>query len=329
MSDINIKLLDLIDKEYTVNEIVSELNISREQLYKCFRSLKKWGMDFNKKCYSSGDFIYVPKKEIYLPSNSVDIITEPKTDSFRAMILSDLHIGSRLENQLAWQKVYNYCIVNNIHIIIIVGDFVDGIKIGKEEDKLHNNPFEQMEYAARNYPFDSGILSFIIMGNHDIDLLLSYGIDFCEYLKNFRHDIIPIGYGRGRINIKNDKILLTHPLGIGIPCEHDLSSNFLLLKGHHHFFKTIIGANGSCSLSVPSLSNIFTSENEFMPGAIDLSIKFREGYFDIMHFEHLLIGEKVYSIGTTQCSISHGKDRKFSGPINNEEYLVRRKIKKD
>ena len=185
-----------------------------------------------------------------------------------------------------------------------------------------------MEYAARNYPFDPNILNFTLFGNHDIDALMSFGIDFTEYLKNFRHDIIPIGYGSGRINIKNDKILLAHPLGIGISNEHDLDSSYLLLKGHHHTFKSIIGTNGSCSITVPSLSNIFTPENVFLPGAIDLSIKFVDGYFDTIYCEHLLVGDRVYAISSTQHLVSRGKDKHNDTPIRYEEHLTKKRIKK-
>lgn len=330
MADLNVKILDLIEKKYTVNEIINELNISREQLYKVFRKFKKLGMDFNKKYYSSGDIVYVPNKEIYIPPkyNQVSIITEPKKDTFRALLISDLHIGNELECASAWEKIYNYCIINNIHIIIIAGDFLDGINIGRTDSKIHEHPFEQMEYAAKNYPFDPGILNFTLFGNHDIDALISFGIDVIEYFKNFRHDIVPIGYGSGIINIKNDKILLAHPLGIGVSCEHDLASNFLLIKGHHHAFRSIIGANGSCSISVPSLSNIFTTENVFLPGAIDLSIKFVDGYFDTIYFEHLLIGDKIYAISSMQHSVCYGKDKRTDIPIRHEEHLVKKRTKK-
>lgn len=330
MSDLNIKLLELIEKKYTVNEIVSELDISREQLYKVFRKLKKLGMDFNKKYYSSGDIVYLPKKEIFVPPNcnQVSIITEPKKDTFRALLTSDLHMGNELECATAWEKIYNYCIINNIHIIIIAGDFLDGINIGKTESKIHDHPFQQMEYAARNYPFDPNILNFTLFGNHDIDALISFGVDIVEYFKNFRHDIVPIGYGNGIINVKNEKILLAHPLGIGVSCEHDLDSRFLLIKGHHHAFRSIIGANGSCSISVPSLSNIFTSDNEFLPGAIDLSIKFKDGYFDTIYYEHLLIGDRIYAIGSMQHSLSYGKDKRLDIPVRYEEHLVKKRVKK-
>ena len=91
--------------------------------------------------------------------------------------------------------------------------------------------------------------------------------------------------------------------------------------------RSIISSNGSCSLYVPTLSNIFTSENEFLPGAIDLSIKFKEGSFETIYYEHLLIGNRVFSIANMQHSLSFGKDKRFNIPIMNEEILEKKRIK--
>lgn len=330
MSDINIKMLDLIDKKYTINEMIVELGISREEFLKELRRLKQIGMSFNKRFYSDGEIMYSVNKEIYVTpkNNHVNIITDTGTDSFRVLLISDLHIGNVLESIDAWHKAYDYCAVNNIHNIIIIGDFLDGINIGRVESKIHNHPIEQIEYALANYPFDKNISNFLILGNHDIDSLNSFGIDFSEYLKNYRYDIIPIGYGNGFVNIKNDRILLAHPLGIGVQFQHDLTSNFLLVKGHQHVAKSIIGANNNCSLTVPSLSNMFITENEFLPGAVALTIKFKEGYFDMIYYEHLLFGDRVYAVSSTQYSVKHSKDRNFDGPIKYEEDFGKRKIKK-
>ena len=66
MTDLYIRALNLIDKEFTINEMLMELQISREQLYTLFRKMKELGMNFKKKYYSSGDIIYIPNKEIYV-----------------------------------------------------------------------------------------------------------------------------------------------------------------------------------------------------------------------------------------------------------------------
>lgn len=327
MSDIFVKLLDLIDRGYTFSDIVSELNISHKQLYKLFRNLNQLGIGFDKKYYDSGDIIYLPKKEIDIPQkkNMVNIITDVNSDSFRVLLIADLHAGSEFENIKDWYDLYDYCIINNIHNIIIVGDFLDGINIGRTESKLHDNSLEQIKYATKNYPFDKNILNFIIFGNHDIDSLISYGVDFSTYLRNFRHDIVPIGYGNGVVNVKNDRILLAHPLCIGVSYTHDLTSNYLLVKGHQHTSKCIIGNNGNCSLYVPSLRNLFLTDNHFLPGAVDLTVKFKGGYFDTIYCRQLMVGDKIYNTNTVQFSVSHPKDRRFDLPIRNVENLCKKR----
>lgn len=330
MSDISLKLLNLINEEYTLNEITSLLGLSNDEIYKIFRDLKDIGINFNRSYYYSGDIVYLPKKELDLSSkkNCINLITKPEEEVFRAMVISDLHAGSIYESKDSWYKIYDYCIVNNIHNIIICGDFLDGISIGREDSKLHNNSIEQIEYALSNYPFDKNILNYVAFGNHDIDSLVSYGIDFEAYLNNYRHDIVSLGYGYGRINIKNDKIFVTHPLCIGYSNNIDLTSNYLLLKGHHHCTKSIIGTNGNCSLTVPSLSNIFVNDNAFLPGAIDLTIKFKKGYFDTVYYEHLLINDKIYTINSIQYNVMPSKDRKYDDHIKNEDDLVKRRTLK-
>lgn len=330
MSDMARKLIDLINSEYTLNEITSLLNLSHDKVYELFRELKLIGIDFNKSYYYSGDIVYLPRKEIdgVNKANTVNILTRPSDEAFRAMVVSDLHAGSIYERIDVWNKIYDYCIINNIHIIIVCGDLVDGITKGRPECKKHNSSLEQFEHFIINYPYDKNILNMVTFGNHDVDSITSFGIDLSTFLTSFRHDIVPVGYGFGRINIKNDKIFVTHPLCIGVNKNFDLTSNYLLLKGHHHCAKSIIGTNGNCSLTVPSISDIFLTEDEFLPGAIDLNIKFKNGYFDTIYYEHLLIRDRVYAVSSTQFSVTPSKDRKYDGIIRHEDDLIKRRTLK-
>ena len=330
MSELAVKLLELIKEGYMINDISHELGISHQEIYKIFRDLKQIGMKFDKRYYEDGEMIYIPKKDLSYSTkkSSANIITNQSCEHIKLMVISDLHIGSMYECIDKIHMTYEYCKNNNIHIIINAGDFLDGVTIGREECKKFLNPIEQMEYACGVYPFDENILNFIVLGNHDIDSLSSFGIDFSTYLRNFRHDIIPLGYGYGRINIKNDKIFVTHPLCIGVNNNIDLTSNYLLIKGHHHCTKSIIGGNGNCSFTAPSLSNIFISEDEFLPGATVFNIKFKNGFFDTIYVENLLINNRVNVISTLQYNVLPSKDRKFDGSIKYEENFSKRKVLK-
>lgn len=332
MSELAIKLLNLIEEGYTINDITMKLNLSHKEVYELLLGLKQIGMKFDKKYYYDGEVIYIPKKDLGYNNkkSSVNLITSPDCDSFKAMVISDLHIGSKFECLDKLNMIYDYCAANGINIIINAGDLLDGINIGREESKKFLDPLEQIEYACEMYPFDKNILNFVVLGNHDIDTLTSYGIDFSTYLRNFRHDIVPLGYGYGRINVKNDKILVTHPLCIGINNNIDLTSNYLLIKGHHHSTKSLIGSNGNCSFTAPSLSNIFISEDEFLPGAMVLTIKLKNGFFDTIYMENLLVNNRVNVVSIFQYSVLPSKDRKFDGNIKYEEdFSMRRVLKKE
>ena len=329
MPELHIKILDLINKKYTINEILNELCISRQTLLQAFREMRTIGINFSKQFYSCGEIVYSVRQQldVYSKIPHVNIITEPDFNFFRALCISDLHLGSKFENVGALDKVFDYCKKNDIHTIIILGDFLDGINIGNKNYKLHNNPLEQMVYATEAYPYDSDITSFLLLGNHDIDSLVSYGIDFAEYLANNRYDVIPIGYGRGIINVKNDKILLSHPIGVGNIAEHYLKPPYLFLKGHTHMMKSIITDNGSCSLHIPSMGNLLTiGDDDALPGAIDISITFRGGFIDSVSYQHLLFDNNPIFIGSAKFKVSHPGDRNFHTPVKYEHTLTRHKI---
>ena len=330
MSDLSLKVLNLIEEGYTINSICDSLGLSHKQLYNIFRTLRQFGMEFNKKYYYDGEVMYSLKKDLSWDTkkHNVNIVTSPSCNEFKALIISDLHIGNELESVGAWHKIFDYCVVNNIHINIIAGDFLDGITIGRNSLKKHSHPLEQMRYAINSYPFDKNILNFVILGNHDVDSLASYGMDFATYLRNFRPDIVPLGYGHGRINVKNDKIFVTHPIGITNDNSMELSNNYLVFKGHHHTNKSIIGNTGNTSICVPTLSNLFISEEDFLPAALVMTAKFKNGFFDVVNIDNLLIDTKVHIVSSFQYNITLTKDKNFDGKIKHEEDFSKRKILK-
>lgn len=54
------------------------------------------------------------------------IITELQENNLKLLVISDLHFGNELERIDLVNRAYNYCIKNNIHIILCTGDIVDG-----------------------------------------------------------------------------------------------------------------------------------------------------------------------------------------------------------
>lgn len=274
MTETNQKIVDLILNEHKTLEVLSkEMNLSQRQIYTRLVSLKNKGYSFNRKFYYNGDQSFKIEKQLVLPPAKEGLTIHANDDNvFNAVIISDLHLGSVFEKIEALDKIYDYCSKEGINIILNGGDLIDGTfgNIKKTYD-IH----EQIKDAIKNHPYDSKILNFICLGNHDASAKIDYGIDFKEHLINRRPDLIPVDYGNAIINLKNDQIVLEHPVGYGI--KNINVQTGLVLKGHSHITRVV--DNGNCIfMQLPSLSGIAMRPNLGLPCALKMSLTFNNGY---------------------------------------------------
>lgn len=321
MSDLTIKLLNLIEEGKTSNEIANELNISNKQLYNYLTMIRNIGYDFERKYYYDGSIIYIPKKNIESKNREVNLITSKQDTEIKALIISDTHLGSTKE--INTNIAFDYCIKNGINIIIHTGDMVNGMIW--RNNTIHNSNYEQIKYMIKNYPFDKNIITFIVLGNHDLESLTNTGQDINLILNSYRHDIVSLGYGFGSLNIKNDKIYVKHPLD-GKYTNKQLLNNALVLTGNSHKMKINISSNNYVELFIPTLSNIFTSPNEIYPSAVKMILKMNNGVFINGYFEHLLFGDRISCINRIKIDLGRGKTIKKE--ISNEEEICKKLIKK-
>lgn len=294
------KLLSLIKQNKTVNEISSELNLSNKQIYNILRLIVSKGFDFDREYYDNGDIIYSPKNPLIQDkqdNKNATIITQPGKNDFRAIVISDLHIGNSLQRLDSIKRVYDYCAKEGIHNIFICGDLIDGT-YGQSE-KIIEEPEKQIDFFIKNYPFDKSILNYAILGDHDFSSLYYCSQNLAGVLYNYRHDIVPIGYQLGHINIKNEKIILMHKFSNKFKkCNSNLTkiTDFrkkLILQGHYHSEFSVESIKTNYVALIPSLSDIRDMSKEKCPVAIKLQIVFHKNVFSSLEFTPLLIGDTV------------------------------------
>ena len=328
MSDLVKQLLELINIGATINEISEILGLTNKQIYNLITIIKNNGYDFERKYYSTGDIIYLPKKRFYLPEETdrgVTLITTPQEKEITILIMSDPHIGSEYERLDLIEKAFTYCIDNNIHIIIIGGDFIDGM-VGPYGRK-HKTNEEQIKYAIKKYPFDKNIITFTVLGNHDYKSLKENGQDFSLILKSYRHDIVPLGYGVGQLNIKNDKIIVLHPLKSNQQVEKFSGARTVIIRGHSHKTRIkILNQSNTIIAYISSISDRVFSENEIMPGAMLATLRFYNGYISTITFKQLMLGEKVYTVNEFNYPLGYSRKIVESQKIKNEEKPPKRLI---
>lgn len=259
------EILKCILDEMLTEEILEKLNITDEELKKYTWKLKRDGHHLVRLFNYDGTQRYAIQKS---PSYLTHILDVPETGIFRALGVSDYHIGSRKENLKYINMVYNYARQNDIHIIFNCGDLIEGMM----NYSYHDSYYEQISHLLDEHPFDDRILNFIIFGNHDEDLIKNTGLDFQTILGEKRTDLIPLGYGIQKIGIGNENIVLCHR-------AQKVKNVYakLILTGHGHKTK-FISDGKSITLCLPTVSN--DVKQGFPAGFIDISLTMNDGFFD-------------------------------------------------
>lgn len=314
------QLLELLKSEKENHEICEKLKISPQQLYEDLLKLKTRGIPQTRKYYSDGSIRYKNvsniEKMIQLKQfiENKTIITDMKENNLKILVISDLHFGNELERLDLINRAYNYCAKNDIHIILCGGDFIDGT-FAKGNQKIAD-PYQQMEYFIKNYPYDKSILTFGVAGDHDISLLEKAYIDIIEVCNNFRHDIIIGGYSNTSINIKNDKIHLYHSkFQYGKYIKISETDAPIILHGHSHKYLTEI-KNNALNITLPSLSGIL----HLMPSALEMNLYFDKGYIVNSVIKHLYFGKQDIVLGESRFNLLKGRNLNY-GNISNVESL--------
>ena len=306
-------ILELFKQGYSFSEIQSKLNLTCEDMSVFLTSI-------NDKIYSHYHHIkfYENGNRRYSPNLILDtgIITNKDSESYKAMVISDTHFGSISENKELLDTVYDYCIKNNIHNIYHLGDVIDGIT-GKPEAK-YLNPEEQVSHVINDYPSDSGILNFVLLGNHDLDIIGS-NYPLHDAITSNRKDMVCLGYGTREIFIKNDSFILKH--SILIDKTDNNYSKKLIFRGHSHQMKLVDNLN-NYYIYAPSLSNLQFIDG-VIPGFLTIEYGFHNGYINECIINHYgIIDNKIINMNVNRINL---KGRKREEIIEREEVLVKLK----
>ena len=286
-------LLDYINQGKTNQEICQLLHLESQQLYELLLQLKNRGFIFSKKLYSDGSIKYKPHTfmaGLKNPGINRTIITEPEENDFKALVLSDLHYGNKLEDKAAIESAFEYCVKNDIHIILCGGDFIDGT-FSKAPKKVADI-YKQLEYFIKNYPKDDSILTIGVGGDHDLSVYQTAGFDLISLCDNYRPDVIIGGYNNTFVNIKNDLIHLYHHIDTGM--RHQSCAN-IVIHGHSHQYATSIFGN-QLHVVAPSASNINTP----FPSCLELNCHFEGGRITFSDIKHIQLGKNPAVLSSNQ-----------------------------
>lgn len=161
----------------------------------------------------------------------------------RCLVISDTHIGRLLENETynknqtyenerGLYSAYNYALKNGIGNVIHLGDLIEGFAHKKLKEKIPTQQ-EQVEYLERIYPRRDEVKTYLLYGNHDVNLIEHDSAD-----KNFYkvcHNMELIGSYFSYINFCGNIIKLDHNEKI-FSTKLELPHEFTLSGHSHHYF---------------------------------------------------------------------------------------------
>lgn len=326
MTEKNKQIIEMVEKEYSLNEISSKVGLSNKQVHSRIISLNRIGMNFERQFFYNGDVTYKLVKDIKsrIDTNEIDLYTSHEDVAIRIVVVSDLHFGNEKARLDALNEIYNYCINNKIHIILNAGDLIDG-SYGTTK-RNYEDIGNQIEFMFKKHPFDKNILNFILLGNHDITTLKSLGIDLKDFLNNRRPDLISMGYGRGVVNIKNEQLILRHNIPGFKPGVSD--QNKIVLIGHNHQVPKFNNSGLDINYFVGSLSD-FNGNNKLPPTAVDIQMTFYNGYMKDINFKQLYyVDKKMSQFFEIQKYVGNNKPFVPIKPVNLECEYPANKVKK-
>ena len=222
-SEIDNDLLSkLFEGAFTTLDLINITNYSKEEIIESLKRLKlKVNISNNHK--KTIPVIYTINEPLISTGINTEIHNDKKV--FNLLVTSDWHLKPEIEFSKTLNYVdslYNYCVLNNINLIINLGDFLD-IKLDDTRFNQYTSNMKLLEKIIELFPKDRSINHAILGGNHDMRML-KLGIDPLKYLEDNRFDFINLGYNDATISFVNSNsseyIGIHHPNKIGLELDN-------------------------------------------------------------------------------------------------------------
>lgn len=211
-------------------------------------------------------------------------------DDSTILILSDTHLGSIYENLDYIRDTYRFAKENGIHTVLHGGDLIQStIRNVKDE---YQDEVVQLEHVKRDYPFDSSINTYILLGNHDYNTFKKSDY-YMDILKE-REDMHFMGVKRAYVSWQEHLVSICHTTKkyhLSIPSI----DNILNLKGHSHK----LSYNRVKSINIPTLSDDLSLHKNAKAGFLigkksTHSLEIDSYYFDdTLHTEGTILKKKI------------------------------------
>ena len=253
MTELQLKILQYMQSCTSIETICNNLKISEKQLYYYLSLMKNLGVlfDFEYGCDGKKFLKFANSGSITNTSPQL-IINNNNSKFIKTIAIADLHVGNNQSCLKKLDYLFDYAVKNNINIILILGDVLNG-QYQKSSENLNNE--EQINYFIDNYPYDKSINTIGIIGNHENDSFInSSHIDPTCLINTKRPDIHLINRISADLRIKDRQSnnIVSTPIRLMHTSKPNSDSFPILIAGHHHRYSVFNSENGHFIIDVPA-----------------------------------------------------------------------------
>lgn len=218
----------LLAKASNINDLMKDLNkagyvVTKEEVHQLIKEL---GTRINivRNCFADKpEYSVLPPNVVR--NGTFDIKVPEGTKYYDIFLAADFQIREMNSGTIKrFDKINNYCIDNNINLVLNLGDLFEGKSSGKisYDDAMTN--ISCVEKAISLIPKTDSIYYAVIGGNHD-EKMFKFGLDPIGMLADEREDFINLGYEHCTITFNGSRSLLTS-FAIHHPFNFDYNIHF-------------------------------------------------------------------------------------------------------
>lgn len=136
-------------------------------------------------------------------------------DKYRFGVVSDTHLGSRMQQISHLRAFYRLCQQRQIQTVFHCGDLVEGERVykGQEYEIFVHGADAQRKYAVKHYPKAKGVKTTVLGGNHDFSFQKDGGYDIVAAICEERSDMEYAGSTLAYTEFLTLRIALMHGSG--------------------------------------------------------------------------------------------------------------------
>ena len=213
---IEAKLLSLLDKEKSLTQLCSNLNINKFEILGLVNKIRENGQNIVIKRLDDDIYLINHGEREIKDKNQFSVDSDDRHE-FKFVAFSDTRLGSKSEQLTILNDIYTKAHEMGYDNAILCGNISAGLYPITDiyaETNFIDDTNAQVEYIIKNYPYIEGMKTYFITGKVDDTHLKKNKINIGKRISQLRNDMIYLGDNSCDMNIDNTRMqILCSKLG--------------------------------------------------------------------------------------------------------------------